>query len=365
MDGHNTDDLFVRGRTQDRNLGKPSGWRSKSIGRSKSPGKSLRKCWKCGKTGHYKKDCKSKKVEKPKGSDSTSSTEAKTSTEEGGDVYLSSTSTHADRDVWLIDSGASYHMNPHREWFSEYEKYDGGDVFLGDELTSKILGRGRVKLLLKDGRIITLPGVLDIPRLARSLISISKLDDAGVDTVFGKNTCKMVRGAMVLMRGVRCGTLYKLLGSTYTNGCNSYVVLEKTNKEDKNNIVPEKMTMPWHERLMHIGEKGLRTLHVKGMVGGMSNCTLDFDFCEHCIYGKHNRVRFPSGATRAKGILELIHSDVFGPIPVPSLGKYVYYVSFIDDFSRNIWIYFLRNKSEVFDKFKEFKALVENQKRKK
>ena len=59
-----------------------------------------------------------------------------------------------------------------------------------------------------------------------SLIYVSKLDDAGVDTVFGKNTCKMVRGEMVLMRGVQCGTLYKLLGITYTNGCNSYVFLE-------------------------------------------------------------------------------------------------------------------------------------------
>jgi hypothetical protein len=56
---------------------------------------------------------------------------------------------------------------------------------------------------------------------------------------------------------------------------------------------------------------------------------------------------------------------VFGPVPVPSLGKSVYYVSFIDDFSRNTWIYFLRKKSEVFDKFKEFKALVENQTEKK
>jgi hypothetical protein len=107
--------------------------------------------------------------------------------------------------------------------------------------------------------------------------------------------------------------------------------------------------------------KGLRTLHSKGMVEGMSNCTLDFDFCEHCIYGKQNHVRFSSSATRAKGILELIHNDVFGLVHVPQLGKFVYYVSFIDDFSRNTWIYFLRKKSEVFDKFKEFKTLVENQ----
>jgi hypothetical protein len=207
MDVHSTNALFVRVRTQDRNPGKPLGGRPKSTCRFKSPGKSLRKCWKCGKTWHYKKDCKSKKVEKPKGFDSTSSVEAKTSTEEEGDVYLASTSTHADHDVWLIDSGASYHMNPHREWFSKYEKYDGGDVFLGDNLTTKILGRGRVKLLLKDGRIRTLLGVLHIPKVARSLIYVSKLDDAGMDTVFGKNTCKMVRGAMVLMRGVQCGTL--------------------------------------------------------------------------------------------------------------------------------------------------------------
>ena len=126
MDGHSIDSLFVRGCTQDRNPGKSSGGRSKCTGRSKSLGKSLRKCWKCGKTWHYKKDCKSKKV-------GSSSIEAKTSTEEGGDVYLEYTSTHVDCDVWLIDLGASYHMTPHKEWFSEYEKYDGGDVFLGDD----------------------------------------------------------------------------------------------------------------------------------------------------------------------------------------------------------------------------------------
>jgi hypothetical protein len=57
------------------------------------------------------------------------------------------------------------------------------------------------------------------------------------------------------------------------------------------------------------------------MVEGMSNFSLDFDLCEHCVYGKQNRVRFRSGATRAEGILQLVHSDVFGPVSVPSLGK--------------------------------------------
>jgi hypothetical protein len=97
------------------------------------------------------------------------------------------------------------------------------------------------------------------------------------------------------------------------------------------------------------------------MVEGMYNYSLDFYFCEYCVYENQNQVIFPSGATRAEGILQLVHSDVFGPVSVPSLGKSVYYVSFIDDFSRNTWIYFLRKKYEVFDMFKEFKALIENQ----
>jgi hypothetical protein len=53
---------------------------------------------------------------------------------------------------------------------------------------------------------------------------------------------------MVLMRGFHCGTLYKLLGSTYTNGCNSFFVLEQKNEGDKTNTIPEKKTMLWNQR---------------------------------------------------------------------------------------------------------------------
>ena len=101
-------------------------------------------------------------------------------------------------------------MTPHREWFCEYERYNG-DVFLGDDLKTKIIGCGRVKLFLKDGRFTTLPSVLHILNLARNLISINKMSDVCVHTVFKKYRCKMVQGEMVLMMGVLCGTLYKML----------------------------------------------------------------------------------------------------------------------------------------------------------
>ena len=91
---------------------------------------------------------------------------------------------------------------------------------------------------------------------------------------------------MVLMRGVRYGTLYKLLGKTIIDECNNYVVLEEGFKDDKTLTASGGKTILCHQRLGHIGEKGIQALQGKGMVEGMNDFTLDFDLCEHCIYGK-------------------------------------------------------------------------------
>ena len=91
-------------------------------------------------------DCKSKAPDKGKGSDDAPSAEA--TSDEGGDVYLASSITHVDHEVWLIESSASFHFTPYKEWFCEYEKYDGGDVFLGDGRKARIIGHGKLKLKL-------------------------------------------------------------------------------------------------------------------------------------------------------------------------------------------------------------------------
>jgi hypothetical protein len=132
------------------------------------------------------------KIYKSKGYVNASTIETKISTQKEGNVYLKSTCTHGGHGLWLIESGALFHMNPHREWFYEYEKYNGGDVFLGEDLTTKIMRRGKVKLLLKDGIIRTFLWVTHIPTLARSLIFVGNMGDVGVDTLLGKGNCKMV-----------------------------------------------------------------------------------------------------------------------------------------------------------------------------
>ena len=79
-----------------------------------------------------------------------------------------------------------------------------------------------------------------------------------------------------------------------------------------------------------------------------------------CAKGKNIKNPFSKSEIKTKGTLELIHSYVCGPIPSTSLSGYEYYVTFIDDYSRKPWIFFLKTKNEVFRKFKEFKALIEN-----
>ena len=74
------------------------------------------------------------------------------------------------------------------------------------------------------------------------------------------------------------------------------------------------------------------------------------------------KMQFPSSESKDKGILEIVHSDVCGHMSPSSLSGCVYYVSFIHVFSHNTWIHFLKGKCDVFSQFKEYKALVENQK---
>ena len=87
---------------------------------------------------------------------------------------------------------------------------------------------------------------------------------------------------MVLIQGIKIGTLYKLLGKTNGSSYNQ-VVDPKTNK-----ILScvANSTMVWHQQLGHISEKGWHAMHSKGMVKSLLDFSFEFDFFEHCIYRK-------------------------------------------------------------------------------
>jgi hypothetical protein len=115
----------------------------------------------------------------------------------------------------------------------------------------------------------------------------------------------------------------------------------------------------WHIRFTHINYKALP--YICKVVTGLPELKGDHKgVCNGCAQGKNIKNPFPKRDNKLEGVLELIHSDVCGPMPSSSISRYVYYVSFIDDYSRKTWIYFLKTKDEVFNKFNEFKALIEN-----
>lgn len=89
---------------------------------------------------------------------------------------------------------------------------------------------------------------------------------------------------------------------------------------------------------------------------------IDLEFCEHCVYGKQKRVQFLRvGKEKKSENLELVHIDVRGPTQISSLGGSNYYVTFIDDATRKTWVYCIKKKYVVFNTFKKWKALVENE----
>ena len=99
------------------------------------------------------------------------------------------------------------------------------------------------------------------------------------------------------------------------------------------------------------------------MVVGLPSCIEDKEgVCEGCALGKHHRQPFPKGVRwRAKKALELVHTDVCGPMSTLSHGKNRYFILFIDDFTRMTWVFFMKQKSEVFTIFKKFKSFVDKQ----
>ncbi|KAG8480907.1 hypothetical protein CXB51_025473 [Gossypium anomalum] len=119
------------------------------------------------------------------------------------------------------------------------------------------------------------------------------------------------------------------------------------------------ITKLWHMRLGHMSENGMVELSKRGLLDGQGICKLNF--CEHCVFGKQKRVRFTRGIHNTKETLEYIHSDLWGPSRVPSRGGANYMLTFIDDFSRKVWAFFLKQKSDVFSAFKSWKIMIEKQ----
>lgn len=237
-----------------------------------------------------------------------------------------------------------------RELFADYRRLPKPErVTLGDGRVLEAISRGTVRLSMRlpGGKVkkCMLQEVLHVPDLSYNLVSVSKVSEMGKVTEFNESGCRIRNsGGEVVAMATRCGSLYFL-------DCQAHEQASVAGSSED----------LWHRRYGHLGGDGLKRLAEERLVDGF-----DFDsrkqvsFCEACTEGKHHRSPFPvGGGTRAEETLGLVHTDVCGKLSPRSAGGAEYFVTFVDDRSRYVWLYVLKNKSEVFSKFREWKSMVE------
>ncbi|KAH9670687.1 retrovirus-related pol polyprotein from transposon TNT 1-94-like protein [Citrus sinensis] len=228
------------------------------------------------------------------------------------------------------------------EWFTKFRNLESGAVMMGNDQPCRTMGIGIIRLKMFDGMVRELKEVRFVPALKKNLISVGALEAKGYKVTIEDSIMKFTHGAMVILQEVRSHNLYYLKGGT----------------TDKENVVEahNDTTKLWHVRLGHAGEKSLQILMRHGLLKGTKTCKLNF--CEHCVVGKKTRVKFGTTNHDTRKILEY---DVWGPIKTASIGGSHYFVTFVDDFSRRVWVYTIQAKDEVLEIFVKWKKLVETQ----
>ncbi|KAL0393153.1 UNVERIFIED_CONTAM: Retrovirus-related Pol polyprotein from transposon RE2 [Sesamum radiatum] len=280
-------------------------------------------CRNCKRFGHVEKDCRLK------GNHQANCIEENNSSDQL--FYTCNSVAETGEATWYIDSAASNHMTYNKGAFQTLDESFKTNVKLGDNHIVKVEGKGSVAINTKK--------------------SVGQMMEKGYTLHFGGDSCtiydnkdKTLKIAEVRMKEHRCFPIHlQYMGRTAMKA-----------QEDQSWL--------WHRRLGHFNFQGLKILHQKKMMTDLPQIQAVEGACEACLQGKQHKKPFPSGTSwRAKAVLELIHTDVCGPMRTPSHEQNRYFILFIDDYSRMTWVYFMREKSEVFKVFKKFKNLVEKQ----
>ncbi|KAF3680274.1 putative 50S ribosomal protein L18-like [Capsicum annuum] len=196
---------------------------------------------------------------------------------------------------WILDSGASFHSSLSKELFQNFKSGNFGKVYLADNKPLTIKGKRDVCIKTPAGNQWTLEDVRYIPGLKKNLIFVGQLDSTGYAAEFGKGCLNVVS-----------------VTESASGSC------------------------LWNNRLGHMSAKGMKMLAAKGALKGLKS--VDMGLCKSCVMGKQKRVSFMKTARETKQVrLEMVHTNVWGPSLVSSLGGSRFYVTFIDDFSRKRW----------------------------
>ncbi|KAI4324081.1 hypothetical protein L6164_023645 [Bauhinia variegata] len=252
---------------------------------------------------------------------------------------------HPSQNHWLLDSGASHHITNDFGNLSLTSEYPGSDqlhVAYGNTLPISHTGSAT---LHAPHSSITLPNVLYVPRVKHNLLSVSQLCNENNVSVEFFPSCFKVKALET--------------GTTLLQGPNDQHVYKfHPHHPPQVNVahsIPS--TTQWHHRLGHPAARTLRHVISSSKLPVSSSSSFS---CTNCSQNKSHKLPFHRSSLSSKCPLEIVHADVWGPTPFSSIDGFRFYVIFVDHFSRYVWLYPIKHKSDVSVIFPKFKALVEN-----
>ncbi|CAN1852203.1 Retrovirus-related Pol polyprotein from transposon TNT 1-94 [Linum perenne] len=270
-----------------------------------------------------------------------------------GKYILSIASCLNHDNVWILDTGASDHITCSIHNFIQYKPVHNVHVYLPNSTKVNVSHIGSVKLPI--GPI--LHNVLLIPDFQFNLISISKLThDLPVSLTFSSNQCEL----QDLITNKTIGLASELKGLYHLHNLhkpNTKPISTPSHQVAASINLQHHDINLWHWRLGHPSNDRLKLLEL---------CNNDIVnekvlHCEVCHLAKQKRLPFPASSFIANDIFDLIHVDIWGPLAVQSYDGFSYFLTIVDDYSRGVWIYLMKNKGETRTYLQNFCQMIQNQ----
>ncbi|KAJ3532570.1 hypothetical protein NMY22_g7692 [Coprinellus aureogranulatus] len=281
------------------------------------------------------------------------------------EAYVAAHSREEARNTSFFDSATSSTMTPNSHWLlpgSIKPLSKPVEVHLGDDSVIEGTARGTMRIRARRGSRphTDIHNVLLVPRLASTLISIPALTKAGYNVLFTSKDAKVTKQNQPYQTPSLLAKLdrgmYRLSGYVDTNEFSKAFVAHTTTLSQGSTI--DILTL--HRRMGHASEQRLHKMVREGKLEGITSVTGKLGVCEACALGKMKKLKFCSPARReTTRPFELVHTDVGGPVTPQDPSGFRYWITFINDFTRYPWVFYMRKKEEAPSIIRMFYSDVE------
>ena len=322
-------------------------------------------CLYCYKPGHYAAECKKKRRDMESrraghGMQRPPSHNRNPSQQYSAIAFTATSTSNTVNDDWILDTGATRHITPHKQLLTDLRPAPHTVIVtFGNGSIGEATLIGDAYLQPNPGSLIKLTDVLYIPGAADNLLSVSQATKRGFSFSFNDTDCQISKDNQMIATGHADTTcsIYHLASRCLEPGSAAHAMTT---------AYAARVDTPqlWHRRLGHLGYDNLAKL--TNMSTGINLTSADIkttsaDSCDACILGKQHRLPFNASTTITSKPLELLHTDLCGPMPVPSHGGNLYFITLLDDHTGYSLISPLRRKSDAAAFLKTAITMLERQ----